>query len=263
MFELAPLLLLKAWSIVAVMMTFLWLAQAKMKNAGYVDIGWTLGLALCALVYALNINGYLPRRFILLMMVCFWAGRLALLLVRRLMKDPSEDSRYRRIREDWKTNQNMKFFFMFQFQGLLDVVLSWVFLLIFLNPSQLISSVEIIGVLIWLAGIIGESIADEQLHTFKINPANKGKTCDLGLWYYSRHPNYFFEWLIWVGYAVIALASPWGWSGIIAPVLMLYFLLKVSGIPLAEAQALKTKGEEYRRYQESTSMFIPLPKRKK
>ena len=94
------------------------------------------------------------------------------------------------------------------------------------------------GAGIWLVSMIGEAIADLQLHNFKKNPANAGKTCRAGLWKYSRHPNYFFEWLIWVGYAVFALGSPWGWIGLISPALILYFLLGVTGIPATEAQAL-------------------------
>jgi steroid 5-alpha reductase family enzyme len=110
---------------------------------------------------------------------------------------------------------------------------------------------------LWLIGIAGESVADYQLKQFKADPANKGKTCDAGLWNYSRHPNYFFEWLIWVSYFVFALGSPFGWVSLIAPLLMIYFLLKVTGIPATEEQALKTKGEAYRRYQQTTSAFIP------
>ena len=108
----------------------------------------------------------------------------------------------------------------------------------------------------------GEITADAQLSRFKSNPANRGKLCDVGLWRYSRHPNYFFESVIWLAYALFALSSPWGWVGLASPALILYFLLKVTGIPATEAQALRTKGEAYRRYQETTSVFIPWFPRK-
>ena len=82
------------------------------------------------------------------------------------------------------------------------------------------------------------------------------------MWNYSRHPNYFFEWLIWVAFAFFALAAPYGWIGLIAPALILYFLLRVTGIPATEAQALRSRGEEYQRYQRTTSAFVPwFPKR--
>ncbi len=255
-------MVLIAWGLVAGMMFVLWLVQVKTKNASFVDLGWTMGLVICAGVYAWHAEGWATRKALIFAMVFVWAFRLCSLLVRRLMKDPSEDSRYRRIREDWKTGQNFKFFWMFQFQGLLDVVLSLPFLLVCLDPHPALSWLEIFGIILWLMGLMGETAADEQMRRFKEDAANKGKTCDIGLWHFSRHPNYFFEWLIWVGYFVFALGSPWGLTAALSPILMLYFLLKVSGIPLAEAQALKTKGEAYRRYQAATSMFIPLPKRK-
>ena len=108
----------------------------------------------------------------------------------------------------------------------------------------------------------GEAAADAQLNKFKSDPSNKGRTCQVGLWRYSRHPNYFFEWLIWVAFALFALASPGGCWGLLSPALILYFVLRVTGIPATEAQAIRTRGEEYRRYQQTTSAFVPwFPKK--
>lgn len=255
-------LLLTAWMYAALLMLVLWFVQARYKNASYVDIGWTLGLLCCASVYVTGTGELNTRKLLLIAMVAIWAFRLSALLVGRLMRDPSEDSRYARIRADWKTHQNFKFFLMFQFQGFLDVVLSIGFLLIALNPSEELRWIEYLALTLWIIGFIGETIADAQLKAFKADPSNKGKTCQAGLWRYSRHPNYFFEWLMWLAYFVMAQAAPWGILAVVMPVLMYYFLMHVSGVPLAEAQALKTKGEEYRQYQRSTSIFVPLPKRK-
>jgi steroid 5-alpha reductase family enzyme len=117
-------------------------------------------------------------------------------------------------------------------------------------------------VALWLAGIGGEAVADAQLRAFKAHPASKGRVCAFGLWKYSRHPNYFFEWVVWIGYAVFALGSPWGWAGLASPLLMLFFLLRVTGIPPSEARALATRGDEYRDYQRRTSVFVPwFPKK--
>jgi steroid 5-alpha reductase family enzyme len=125
-----------------------------------------------------------------------------------------------------------------------------------------LSHLEYAGAVLWVFAFLGEVLADAQLARFKANPVNRGKVCDLGLWRFSRHPNYFFEWLIWVSYALFALASPHGYLGLISPALILFFLLKVTGIPATEAQALRSKGEAYRRYQQTTSVFIPwIPKR--
>ena len=127
-----------------------------------------------------------------------------------------------------------------------------------LNPTPRLHWLELLGAAIWVAGILGESIADRQLARFKADPANKGRVCDVGLWRYSRHPNYFFEWTIWVAYAVFCLASPpWGYVGLAMPALMLHFLLNVTGIKATEEQALKSRGDAYRRYQQTTSAFVP------
>jgi steroid 5-alpha reductase family enzyme len=116
---------------------------------------------------------------------------------------------------------------------------------------------EIAGAAIWLLALAGESLADYQLKQFKAGRAGTGRVCQVGLWRYSRHPNYFFEWLIWVAFFVFALGSPWGWLTIYCPALMLFFLIKVTGIPMTEELAVKTKGEEYIQYQRTTSGFVP------
>jgi steroid 5-alpha reductase family enzyme len=104
---------------------------------------------------------------------------------------------------------------------------------------------------------LGETVADAQLAAFKKALENKGKVCDTGLWGYSRHPNYFFEWLMWVSYFLFALASPYWYLAIISPVIILYLLLKVTGIPATEQQSIRSKGEAFKIYQRKTSVFIP------
>jgi hypothetical protein len=100
-----------------------------------------------------------------------------------------------------------------------------------------------------------------QLKAFKADPANKGRTCRQGLWAYSRHPNYFFEWVMWLSYFLLALAAPYGWATFYAPLLMLFFLLKVTGVKYTEEQCLRSRGEEYAKYQREVPMFIPwIPK---
>ena len=115
---------------------------------------------------------------------------------------------------------------------------------------------------LWFVAVAGEALADAQLAAFKRNPANRGGVCAVGLWRYSRHPNYFFECLIWVSYALFAFGSPGGWLALIGPAAILYLLLRVTGIPLTEEQSLRSRGEAYRRYQETTSAFLPwFPKK--
>ena len=120
------------------------------------------------------------------------------------------------------------------------------------------------GVAIWLVSVIGESIADRQLARFRADPVNRGRTCRQGLWRYSRHPNYFFEWLHWFAYVCLAMGSPLAWLAWSGPVVMYLFLRWISGIPYTETQALRSRGEDYRAYQRSTPMLFPwFPRRLK
>jgi steroid 5-alpha reductase family enzyme len=100
-------------------------------------------------------------------------------------------------------------------------------------------------------------VADHQLNAFKRRHAGERRVCNVGLWRYSRHPNYFFEWLIWVAYFLFACASPLGWIAVISPAIILYLLLRVTGIPLTEEQSIRSRGEAYRAYQRTTSAFVP------
>jgi steroid 5-alpha reductase family enzyme len=115
----------------------------------------------------------------------------------------------------------------------------------------------VLAVTIWMGSVAGEAAADRQLARFRADPANRGRTCREGLWRYSRHPNYFFEWLHWFAYVALAAGSPWFWLAWTGPVVMYVFLRWISGIPYTEAQALRTRGEDYRDYQRRTPMLFP------
>ena len=120
---------------------------------------------------------------------------------------------------------------------------------------------DLAAVVLVITGVVGETVADRQLAAFKRDPAGRGRACRRGLWRYSRHPNYFFEWILWCGFGCFGLAGPWGWAGLLAPAFILYSILRVTGIPPTEAQALATRGEDYRLYQRTTSAFLPWPPR--
>jgi steroid 5-alpha reductase family enzyme len=242
---------------VATLMLLLWLIHLRTGNAAIVDAGWAGGLALLGVLYAVLGGGYWLRAALMGTMAAIWGLRLAIyLLMTRIIGHP-EEGRYQELRRQWKTNIPAKFFLFYEFQALLCIVLSIPFLVAARNPEPTITLLEWLGVGLWSLAMLGEAIADAQLNAFKADSANKGRTCQLGLWRYSRHPNYFFEWLIWVAFAMFAYGSPSGPWGFISPVLMLYFVLRVTGIPATEAQALRTRGEEYRRYQQTTSAFVP------
>jgi steroid 5-alpha reductase family enzyme len=250
-------LALIAWAAVAAMMTVLFLLALAKNNFSVVDPGWTFGIFLSGVVYALLAGGDPWRKAMFLVMTGVWASRLGLyLLVTRIWGHP-EEGRYQQLRKDWASHMNLKFFVFFQVQGLSDVILATPFLLAAMNPSHALSAFEYAGFGLWAAAMIGEAVADAQLNGFKSDPSNKGKTCRTGLWNYSRHPNYFFEWMIWVAWFVFALGSPHGWLAIVCPALMLHFIVNVTGIPPTEAQSLRSRGDDYRQYQRTTSAFVP------
>lgn len=245
-----------------VMLGLWWLGIVK-RNFSYVDIGWSANFALLALLYGVFGAGDPLRRSLVCLMYGIWSTRLALHLTRRIVGEP-EEGRYVKLRQDWGAsgNLNLKFLGFFEFQALLNVILSLPMLLAVMNGDTGLHSLEVLGVLVWLAALLGESVADAQLARFKRDPASKGKVCRVGLWGVSRHPNYFFEWLIWIAYALFAFASPYGWIALAMPVLMLHFLINVTGVKATEAQALSSKGAAYRHYQLSVSPFIPwFPKK--
>jgi steroid 5-alpha reductase family enzyme len=202
-------------------------------------------------------GGYWLRSVLIGAMSAIWGLRLAIyLLATRIIGHP-EEGRYQEMRRQWKTNIPLKFLLFYGFQALLCVVLALPFLIASRNPDVGISVMEWTAVALWVVAMVGEDTADAQLSKFKSDPSNKGRTCQAGLWRYSRHPNYFFEFLIWVAFALFALNSPGGFWGLLSPALILYFVLRVTGIPATEAQAIRTRGEEYRRYQRTTSAFVP------
>lgn len=244
-------------------MILVWLIARILNNAGVVDVAWSLGFIPVMLVFATAGTGTPERTWLLAAMVILWSLRLGGYILLRVAKHhPEEDGRYTELRRMYPKHTWLMFFGFFQLQAVLLAVLSVPFAIAAVNPSPALGYWELAGACIWLLGIGGESLADAQLSKFRKNPANKGKTCMVGLWRYSRHPNYFFEWMIWVSYFVFAMGSPAGWLAIGSPIIMLFFLFKVTGIPATEAHAIKSRGDEYREYQRTTSAFIPwFPKR--
>ncbi|MBP9853948.1 MAG: DUF1295 domain-containing protein [Candidatus Omnitrophica bacterium] len=247
---------------VGILFLVMWVIHLFLKDATVVDVGWGLGFILLCSVYILRGEGFNLRNTILFMMIFLWGMRIVLYLLKRISSEKEEDKRYRKIRQNFGKMAWFKFLFIFEFQAALEMIIGIPLLIVSLNPDAGLSWVEIMGIIIFSASLFGEALSDEQLHAFKRDPANKGKTCDIGIWQYSRHPNYFFELMIWVGLFIYAVASPFGWVGIISPLVMYYLLMYVSGVPLAEEQSLLSRGDEYRKYQKTTSIFFPMPKKR-
>jgi steroid 5-alpha reductase family enzyme len=242
----------------SLLMTGIWMISVRIHNAGIVDIAWALGFAPLALLYRIYGDGEPSRQNLITLMVIIWSLRLGVHLWKRVMgHHPEEDGRYRELRSAVSGRENVFFFWFFQAQALLLAVLSIPCLLVNADPRLHLGFTDWLGFAVWLVAIGGESLADRQLADFKDQPLNRGKVCATGLWRYSRHPNYFFEWLIWVAFFLVALPAPWGWTTLFAPALMLFFLLRVTGIPYTEQQSLRSKGDAYLVYQRTTSAFFP------
>ena len=196
------------------------------------------------------------------MLAALWAGRLGTyLLLNRIIGKP-EDGRYRELRRRWSPNANRAFFVFFQAQAGFIVVFSLPFLLVAQDPDASISFLAWVGAAVALVSIALEALADRQLAAWRADLAHRGRTARNGLWGWSRHPNYFFEWLHWVAWAMIALGSPYGVIAVVVPAFLLVLLFRVTGIPETEAQALRSRGDDYRRYQREVSVFVPLPPRR-
>ncbi len=247
-----PLVSLVAVSFI-MMLVFLW--GLKIKNNGVVDVFWAFNFLVIAVLIFFLADGNPERKLIVCSLAALWSIRLGIYLsVRVLGHLKVEEGRYKQLRLEWNTT---KFFFFFQMQALSNVFLCIPFFVIALNKSEPISLMEYIGATLWLICIIGEGLSDWQLQHFKKDPTNKGKVCQYGLWNYSRHPNYFFQLMIWVSVLIFALPSPYGWLAILCPLSIGFLIFKVTGIPMTEEQAIRSKGEAYKEYQRTTSAFIP------
>ena len=248
--------LLIAWAVTVFVMFAFYLIQLRTKNATLVDAVWAGGLAFTACFYAVTGNGAANRRILLAVLGGVWGLRLAFYLAARAMNGP-EDGRYAMLRDQWGDAAAKNFFLFYQVQASWVVLFSIPFLVVSRNERALWAWHDVAAILVWLAAVGGETLADWQLNRFRADPAHQGKTCRNGLWKYSRHPNYFFEWLHWFTYVFLATGSTWWWVSLSGPVIMLLFLYKVTGIPYTEKRALRSRGDDYRRYQETTSAFIP------
>lgn len=252
------MLLLLVTLVLLVAFAGVYLFARRIDNYGVVDVAWAYAFGFVALLYAGFAEGWEPRRYLLALIVVGWSARLGTHLYLRVAgHHPEEDGRYREMRERWSANFAWEMFKFFQIQAVSVVVLAAPFFLAMRNPAPGFHWLEWAALALFVLALGGESLADAQLNAFKRDPANRGRVCDVGLWGRSRHPNYFFEWLVWVSFALFALASPWGWIGLIAPAAILHLLLRVTGIPLTEQQAVRSRGEAYRDYQRRVPAFFP------
>ncbi|MDO9487287.1 MAG: DUF1295 domain-containing protein, partial [Sphingomonadaceae bacterium] len=194
-------------------------------------------------------------------MAALWSLRLGWHLAQRTMGHP-DDPRYAKMRKEWGASSPLKMFGLLLFQALVAGILAICVVLVARAPVAGLTAADIAAAALFAVALIGEATADAQMRAFRAVPANKGKICDVGLWGWSRHPNYFFEWLSWCAIALGILAAPtWlpGWIALIAPVMMLHLLLNMSGVPPLEAHMRRTRGAAWEAYVARVSRFVPAP----
>ena len=249
-----------AWGVAAVVFAGVWWVCHRIGNAGYVDVAWAFGIMLGVVLAAFMICEFESGRAILVFVIGgLWALRLSRHLYQRI-HGKEEDGRYAHMRKSFGAKAPLAFFVFFQMQAFFVVLFLAPMVSAMTRPGPL-DWRDALGLGIWLVALGGEWLADKQLADFKRDPANAGGVCKRGLWRYSRHPNYFFEWLHWFAWAVMAVGSPNAWVALAGPVVVYLFLVRLSGIPWVEQQALRTRGDAYARYQETTSPFFLRPPR--
>ncbi|MES2876389.1 MAG: DUF1295 domain-containing protein [Patescibacteria group bacterium] len=245
-------------------MTVLFALSRILKRTDIVDAAWGPAFAVAAVsAFALNrfdlAVGFNVQTLVTLLVI-IWATRLSYAIIRRLLKKP-EDQRYVDLRQQWKGNEAVNTFTrIFMVQALLATLISIAVIHINLALPSELTTYAYVGLVIWITGFFFETVGDLQLKRHLSDPKNKGKLMTKGLWKYTRHPNYFGEATMWWGIFVIALSTPYGWVGIITPVVITYLLLFVSGVPMTEKAFEGRPG--WKTYKERTSKFLPLPPNK-
>jgi steroid 5-alpha reductase family enzyme len=245
-----------------------WLVWRATRNSGWIDTFWTFGLGAVGCIGALwpalphdQISG---RQALLAMLIAFWSLRLGLHIARRTLSI-TDDPRYAKLLRDWGGNARTQMFWLVQKQALVSIPLALSMILAAWNPVPGFRAQDILGLIVLAAGIVGEGISDSQLRRFRADSAHRGRLCDVGLWQWSRHPNYFFEWLGWIAYPLFAIDLGgdyvWGYVALAGPLCMYWLLVHVSGIPPLEAHMLERRHDEFRAYQARTSAFFPMPPR--
>lgn len=242
-------------------MAALWVVQARIGDASHVDVAWAVLISSAAILYTLLADGDAGYRVLAAVLAAVWGFRLGAYLLFDRVLGKEEDGRYGSLRAKWGARANRNFFWLFQLQAVFVVFFSLPFAFVALEPKSGFDTLVWLGIAVWAVGNAGTIASDRQLARWRANPANSGKTAHDGLWSWSRHPNYFFEWINWCGIALVATATPQGWIAWLVPSGLLVLLFRVTGIPATEAQALRSRAD-YADYQRTTSVFVPLPPRR-
>lgn len=249
-----------AAGVAAVLMAGCWLVSLRLGDASIVDPLWPMVFVAVAWGVWLSSGGGGGRKLALAAMVTLWGVRLGVHLALRKRGEP-EDFRYAAMRARWQPFGLWSLVIVFGLQGALAIVVSLPLVAVLGaagNPA--VTWLDWVGGAVWAAGLLFEAIADRQLARFRAEPEHQGKVLDRGLWRYSRHPNYFGDFLVWWG-IWLAAAAAGAWWTIIGPTVMTFLLLRVSGVALLE-RTISERRPGYADYMARTSAFVPLPPRR-
>jgi steroid 5-alpha reductase family enzyme len=254
---------------VSVMTVFgVWLWYRRTDNAAWIDTAWGALIGIGAVIHPLASGASSLESWGLSLLMTAWSVRLTIHLYRRVAHEP-EDGRYTALRSAWTARFGAdkipgRFLRFYLMQAFLATALALPAGLVAFDHAARWGVWQELSILVGIVSLVGAYLSDSQLAHFREIPSNKGKTCRDGFWQYSRHPNYFFEILLWVSFALYATTAPGGAWAWLAPISIAFFLVKVTGIPLTEAQSLRSRGDDYRRYIQTTSALLPwFPLREK
>jgi steroid 5-alpha reductase family enzyme len=246
------------------LMALAWAAQRRTGSSGWIDSIWSFAVGIGGVTAALIAEGGDgTRRWVALGVVGLWSLRLGLHIAMRT-RGAGEDPRYQALIEEWGHRAGLRLFLFLQVQAACALVLALAVYAAAANPAGF-GLLDIVALAVAVIAIAGEALSDWQLSRFRKENRGRGKICEAGLWAYSRHPNYFFEWLGWCAWPLLALdltgAYPLGLIAFAAPTLMYWLLVHVSGIPPLEAHMLRSRGEAFRALQARVNAFFPGPRR--
>lgn len=242
------------WVAIIMFMSCIWLIYRLIDNPAIVDTGWALALVLAGLLY-LSFGLWTMRDTLLACVLVAWGLRLGSFLFTTRILRGERDKRYDDIADAWQYSKALGYFLNFQLQGVFIMLISTSFYVMAVEFKPEPGFVGYVGILIALVSLLCETVADLQLYDFKKKP--DGKVCRVGFWAYSRHPNYFFEWAIWLGFAITTFDSWFGLVSIVSP-LTLYMIMNYLTIPITERRSLASRGQAYAEYQAEVSKFWPM-----
>lgn len=250
-----PQILMMNLTVIGVAVTILWIISILRRDVSIVDIFWGLGFVLVAWMSFCVAGSGTIRSVVLVSLVSVWGLRLSAHLAKRNHGKP-EDYRYAEMRaRHGRFFPLVSFFTVFALQGCIMWIVSLP-IQVGVRGQSSAPFAMLIGIALWGIGFAFESVGDHQLARFKADPANRGQVMDRGLWRYTRHPNYFGDFMVWWGFYVLSIDSNSWWWTIFGPLLMSLLLIRVSGVRLLES-SLSKRVSGYEAYVRNTSSFFP------